>query len=68
MTTAIELFIEEARGVSVVDAAFSLGLVGPTFKGNHAGPCPVCQGKDRFAISSIKGAWNCRSCGSSRRP
>lgn len=63
MTTAIELFIEEARGVSVVDAAFSLGLVGPTFKGNHAGPCPVCQGKDRFAISSIKGAWNCRSCG-----
>ncbi len=63
MSATIDLFIEEARGVSVVDAAVSLGLVGPTFKGNHAGPCPVCQGKDRFAISSIKGAWNCRNCG-----
>ncbi|UTV37628.1 P4 alpha zinc-binding domain-containing protein [Ensifer adhaerens] len=63
MTTAIDLFVEEARGVSVVDAAISLGLVGSSFKGNHAGACPVCQGKDRFAISNIKGAWNCRNCG-----
>lgn len=63
MNAAIDLFIEEARGVSVVDAAIALGLVGAAFKGNHAGPCPVCHGKDRFAISRIKGAWNCRSCG-----
>jgi len=63
VSATIDLFIEEARGVSVVDAAITLGLVGAAFKGNHAGPCPVCHGKDRFAISSIKGAWNCRNCG-----
>jgi len=61
--SAIELFVEEARGVGVVEAAIALGLVGPAFRGNHAGPCPVCHGKDRFAISCIKGAWNCRNCG-----
>lgn len=63
MTAALDLFIEEARGVSVVDAAIALHLVGASFRGNHAGPCPVCQGKDRFAISCVKGAWNCRNCG-----
>jgi putative DNA primase/helicase len=27
------------------------------------GPCPVCGGKDRFAIHTKKQLWNCRNCG-----
>lgn len=26
------------------------------------GPCPVCGGKDRFSINTIKNVWNCRGC------
>jgi phage/plasmid primase-like uncharacterized protein len=31
--------------------------------GEWVGPCPVCGGKDRFAINPSKGLWNCRGCG-----
>ena len=27
------------------------------------GPCPVCGGNDRFAVSPEKGVFNCRGCG-----
>lgn len=30
---------------------------------DRAGPCPVCGGKDRFAIHRIKNTFNCRRCG-----
>jgi hypothetical protein len=59
---AIDLFVEEAKGVSVIDAAMALGLVKQTNK-NHAGPCPKCGGNDRFSISPVRQAWNCRGCG-----
>ncbi|WP_210270691.1 DUF7146 domain-containing protein [Mycoplana rhizolycopersici] len=59
--SALNAFIDEARTVSVADAATILGYVlkGPEF----AGPCPLCGGRDRFSISSSKQAWNCRQCG-----
>jgi hypothetical protein len=28
-----------------------------------AGPCPVCRGRDRFAINIRKQVWHCRGCG-----
>lgn len=31
--------------------------------GEHAGPCPVCGGRDRFSINSDANVWNCRGCG-----
>jgi hypothetical protein len=41
-----------------------------TFKGwklgpgtDKAGPCPLCGGKDRFAIHTTKNTFNCRRCG-----
>jgi hypothetical protein len=61
MSDAVDLFIEEARGVSVVEAALIIGV--PMTTKNHAGPCPICGGKDRFSISPSKQAWNCRQCG-----
>jgi hypothetical protein len=27
------------------------------------GPCPVCGGRDRFAINTKKQVWHCRGCG-----
>ena len=30
---------------------------------DRAGPCPVCGGKDRFAIHTKKNTFNCRRCG-----
>jgi hypothetical protein len=27
------------------------------------GPCPVCGGRDRFAVHTKKRVWNCRGCG-----
>jgi len=31
--------------------------------GELVGPCPVCGGRDRFAINGRKGVFNCRVCG-----
>ncbi|WEZ84593.1 primase-helicase zinc-binding domain-containing protein [Rhizobium sp. 32-5/1] len=66
MTAAIDEFINEARGVSVIDAA---GIIGIKLKRrmNYAGPCPDCGGKDRFSINQTLGAWNCRQCGKGGR-
>ena len=61
MTDAIDMFIEEARAVTVTDAAQLIG-VAVTAK-NYAGPCPSCGGRDRFSISPSREAWNCRGCG-----
>lgn len=30
---------------------------------DREGPCPVCGGKDRFAIHTVKDTFNCRRCG-----
>lgn len=32
--------------------------------GELVGPCPVCGGRDRFAINTVKQFWNCRICAS----
>lgn len=61
MSRAIDEFIEEARGVTVTDAAEMIGL--PLKAVNYAGPCPVCGGHDRFSVSPSRQAWNCRGCG-----
>jgi hypothetical protein len=68
MTTASDLFVEEARGVSIADAAVRLGLafrrkgVGGAAE-EHPQPCPACGGKDTFAFNTRKNAWNCRHGG-----
>lgn len=57
----VDAFIEDARKVTVTEAAIVLGF--KLTRANHAGPCPVCGGTDRFSISPAKQAWNCRQCG-----
>lgn len=65
MSTVVDLFIEEAREVTVTEAALSLGL--PITAKNYAGPCPSCGGKDRFSINPRLQAFNCRQCGGKGR-
>lgn len=68
---AIDLFIEEARAVTVVEAAAKLGIRHkgdvPITTRNYAGPCPACGGNDRFSINPRLGAFNCRQCGGKGR-
>jgi hypothetical protein len=65
MSDAITLFIEEARAVTVVDAALALGI--EVTNKNYAGPCPSCGGTDRFSINPSIPAFNCRQCGGKGR-
>ncbi|NDV87990.1 hypothetical protein GTW51_14895 [Aurantimonas aggregata] len=62
MSSAADLFIEEARAVSIAEAAERLGVAGlkPSGTGESVGPCPTCGGTDRFSINTTKNAWNCR--------
>lgn len=57
----LDAFIDEARSITVSDAAGILGF--KLTRASYAGPCPVCGGTDRFSISPAKQAWNCRQCG-----
>ncbi|RWK61803.1 MAG: P4 alpha zinc-binding domain-containing protein [Mesorhizobium sp.] len=63
MSEAIKLFIEDARAVSIEDAAKILNL---TFKRSgfeHPQPCPNCRGTDTFSFNTKKEKWNCRTGG-----
>ncbi|ORE90980.1 primase-helicase zinc-binding domain-containing protein [Aurantimonas sp. 22II-16-19i] len=63
-----DAFIEEARTVTVGEAADRLGVTGlkRIATGEEAGPCPVCGGTDRFAVNRLKNAWICRGAGEGR--
>lgn len=63
MTSAIDEFIEHARGVSIADAAIALGLKIHGRKQEHAQACPACGGHDGFAFNTQKNKWNCRHSG-----
>lgn len=65
MSMAIDAFIEEARAVTVLDAAVQLKI--PVTSKPYAGPCPHCGGKDRFSINPTLQAFNCRQCGGKGR-
>lgn len=63
MTAELDLFIEEARQVSIAQAVPLLGLKLAGKRDEHAGPCPVCGGTDTFAFNTRKNKWNCRTGG-----
>ncbi len=63
MTSPIDQFVEDARGVSIEAAAQQLGLVFTRRRAEHAQACPNCGGKDTFAFNTEKNAWNCRHGG-----
>ncbi|HKI14287.1 MAG TPA: CHC2 zinc finger domain-containing protein [Roseiarcus sp.] len=55
--------IDSARNVdilAVAQARTSLKRVAPN---EYAGPCPACDGHDRFAVNTRNSVFNCRGCG-----
>jgi hypothetical protein len=63
MSAAVKAFVEEARGVTIEDAAERLGLVFKPRGSEHPQPCPAAGGDDRFSFNTSKNTWNCRGCG-----
>lgn len=67
MTTLLDQFVEDARAVSIEEAAGRLGLVFTRKRFEHPQPCPSCGGTDTFAFNTVKNAWNCRHGGAGGR-
>jgi hypothetical protein len=58
--------LAEARAILLDEVADRLGIAGlKRVSGELVGPCPLCGGRDRFAVAPARGVWNCRRCGGS---
>jgi phage/plasmid primase-like uncharacterized protein len=55
--------IERARAVPIEDEVARRGIQLKRAGAEQFGPCPVCGGRDRFAINVHKQVFNCRVCG-----
>lgn len=56
--------LDQARAMPIEEIAERLGIDGLTRVGRERiGPCPTCGGRDRFAINTAKGVFQCRQCG-----
>ena len=67
---AFESWIDRARAVPIEICAERGGFVpgkGQARGIERSGACPVCGGRDRFAINLRKRTWNCRGCGQGGR-
>jgi phage/plasmid primase-like uncharacterized protein len=54
--------LDTARFVRIEDELSRRGIKLSAGIAERCGPCPVCGGKDRFAINVKKQFWNCRGC------
>jgi phage/plasmid primase-like uncharacterized protein len=52
--------------LAVVARDTRLRKVAGTGRGEWAGPCPFCGGRDRFRVQPVLGSWWCRQCGGER--
>lgn len=60
---SFEEWIARARAVSVQDELARRGLWSRAMAGDAGVPCPMCGGRDRFAVNLRKNVWNCRASG-----
>ncbi|APZ51243.1 hypothetical protein [Salipiger abyssi] len=55
--------LDEAKAISAREMVDRLGIVGLKASGGELiGPCPLCGGRDRFAINLSSHAFLCRRC------
>ena len=53
-------WIDRARSARLGETAERVLNLRLPRAGEYAGPCPACNGVDRFSINDKKGVWNCR--------
>lgn len=59
-TAAFADWVSRARARDILEEAVSRGAVLKRAGREHVGPCPVCQGTDRFSVNPAKRIFNCR--------
>jgi putative DNA primase/helicase len=55
-------WVGRARAVPIEREIDRRGVKLKRVGAERVGPCPKCNGDDRFAINPKKGLWNCRGC------
>lgn len=64
MSRAEDPRLMEAKAIPVSDLIDRLGIAGLRPTGSElVGPCPICGGRDRFAVNLRSHAFLCRRCG-----
>ena len=53
-------WIDRARSARLGETAERVLNLRLPRAGEYAGPCPACNGVNRFSINDKKGVWNCR--------
>lgn len=66
MSLAPDPRLELAKAIPILEAAERLGLDLRRDGLERVGPCPVCGGRDRFAINPQMGVFLCRQCPDAR--
>ena len=56
----IEAWIDEARSADILEIATQIGAQLKRAGGEWVGPCPRCNGTDRFAVNPNDQVFNCR--------
>lgn len=56
-------WVDRAREITVRAELERRGLWSAKMAGDSGIPCPVCGGRDRFAVNTRKNIWNCRGSG-----
>lgn len=59
----IEAWIDQARSADILEIATEMGAVLKRSAGEYVGPCPRCNGTDRFAVKPSEQVFNCRGAG-----
>jgi hypothetical protein len=54
--------VQDARAVHLEDELERRGIQLRQSGSELCGPCPVCGGRDRFAVHLKRQVWNCRGC------
>jgi hypothetical protein len=64
MTPEFRAWIDEAKPVTITTIVGQRGGLHLKRSGRElSGPCPHCQGNDRFSVNIGKDVYNCRGCG-----
>lgn len=59
----VEAWVDQARSADILEIATEMGAVLKRSAGEYVGPCPRCNGTDRFAVKPSEQVFNCRGAG-----